>query len=196
MEMAKVTSKGQITIPVSIRRRLNIDEGDKLLFLDSPDGGVIMVNPNMLQGGVPSQSAAKKSAPKSQAKSGEKAAAKKVSKPEQDDTVAAQQAVEPAAQEPVTQESVAMAEPVVVEPIAAQEPVAAQEPIAQEPVQTDATERKTVSKTLADAQVAVSASDTQPQSPEATDSSEKVNPSHGLDLQALLNEIRSIGSNI
>ena len=50
MEMAKVTSKGQITIPVSIRRRLKIKEGDKLLFIDSPDG-VVMVNPDMLHGG-------------------------------------------------------------------------------------------------------------------------------------------------
>jgi AbrB family looped-hinge helix DNA binding protein len=50
MEMAKVTSKGQITIPVSIRRRLSIHEGDKLLFIDRPDG-VVMVNPDMLQGG-------------------------------------------------------------------------------------------------------------------------------------------------
>jgi len=48
--MAKVTSKGQITIPVSIRRRLGINEGDKILFIDSPDG-VVMVNPDMLQGG-------------------------------------------------------------------------------------------------------------------------------------------------
>ena len=50
MEMAKVTSKGQITIPVSIRRRLNISEGDKLLFIDRPEG-VMMVNPDMLSGG-------------------------------------------------------------------------------------------------------------------------------------------------
>ena len=50
MEMAKVTSKGQITIPVSIRRRLSINEGDKLLFIDSPDG-VVMVNPDMLPAG-------------------------------------------------------------------------------------------------------------------------------------------------
>ena len=49
MEMAKVTSKGQITIPVSIRRRLDIKEGDKLLFIDSPDG-VVMVNPDTLPG--------------------------------------------------------------------------------------------------------------------------------------------------
>ena len=50
MEMAKVTSKGQITIPVSIRRRLEINEGDKLLFIDNPDG-VVMVNPNLLPAG-------------------------------------------------------------------------------------------------------------------------------------------------
>ena len=50
MEMAKVTSKGQITIPVSIRRRLDINEGDKLLFIDRPEG-VMMVNPNLLPGG-------------------------------------------------------------------------------------------------------------------------------------------------
>jgi len=50
MDMAKVTSKGQITIPVSIRRKLNINEGDKLLFIDRPDG-VMMVNPDMLPAG-------------------------------------------------------------------------------------------------------------------------------------------------
>lgn len=50
MEMAKVTSKGQITIPVSIRRRLGINEGDKLLFIDRPDG-VVMVNPDMFPAG-------------------------------------------------------------------------------------------------------------------------------------------------
>jgi len=55
MEMAKVTSKGQITIPVSIRRRLCINEGDKILFIDRPDG-VIMVNPDLLQGGKPAES--------------------------------------------------------------------------------------------------------------------------------------------
>ena len=49
MEMAKVTSKGQITIPVSIRRRLQIKEGDNLLFIDRPEG-VIMVNPDTLPG--------------------------------------------------------------------------------------------------------------------------------------------------
>ena len=47
MELAKVTSKGQVTIPVSIRKRLGIKDGDKLMFIDRPDG-VVMVNPTML----------------------------------------------------------------------------------------------------------------------------------------------------
>jgi len=51
MEVAKVTSKGQITIPISIRKRLGINEGDKILFIYKPDG-VMMVNPNSIQGGV------------------------------------------------------------------------------------------------------------------------------------------------
>jgi len=50
MEVAKVTSKGQITIPISIRRKLEINEGDKVLFIYKPEG-VMMVNPNNMQGG-------------------------------------------------------------------------------------------------------------------------------------------------
>jgi len=50
MEVAKVTSKGQITIPISIRRKLEINEGDKVLFIYKPEG-VMMVNPNTMQGG-------------------------------------------------------------------------------------------------------------------------------------------------
>jgi len=47
MELAKVTSKGQVTIPVAIRKRLGIKDGDKLLFIEKPDG-VVMVNPTMM----------------------------------------------------------------------------------------------------------------------------------------------------
>ena len=43
MELAKVTTNGQITIPVDIRRKLNIKDGDKVLFLES-DEGVLMFN--------------------------------------------------------------------------------------------------------------------------------------------------------
>ena len=51
MEVAKITSKGQITIPISIRRRLELSEGDKVLFIYKPEG-VMMVNPNNMQGGA------------------------------------------------------------------------------------------------------------------------------------------------
>jgi len=62
MEMAKVTSKGQITIPISIRRRLGINEGDKLLFINRPEG-VMMVNPDTFQGDVAEYAAAAEAAP-------------------------------------------------------------------------------------------------------------------------------------
>ena len=47
MEIAKVTSNGQITIPSDIRRRLNIKDGDKVLFMESDDG-VLMFNSSMV----------------------------------------------------------------------------------------------------------------------------------------------------
>ena len=47
MELAKVTSKGQVTIPVAIRKRLGIKDGDKLLFIEKPDG-VVMMNTTMM----------------------------------------------------------------------------------------------------------------------------------------------------
>ena len=34
MEMAKISSKGQITIPISIRERLHLKAGDKILILE------------------------------------------------------------------------------------------------------------------------------------------------------------------
>jgi AbrB family looped-hinge helix DNA binding protein len=42
MELAKVTSKGQITIPVEIRRRLGVKTGDKILFVEDGDKVVII----------------------------------------------------------------------------------------------------------------------------------------------------------
>lgn len=43
MELAKVTSKGQITIPIAIRNALGIREGDKILFMEEGDR-VILTN--------------------------------------------------------------------------------------------------------------------------------------------------------
>lgn len=46
MEVAKVTSKGQITIPIDIRRRLGVKEGDKVLFVEE-QGKIVMMNSSM-----------------------------------------------------------------------------------------------------------------------------------------------------
>lgn len=46
MELAKVTSKGQITIPIDIRRKLGVKEGDKILFVEE-QGRIIIVNSSM-----------------------------------------------------------------------------------------------------------------------------------------------------
>ena len=43
MELAKVMAKGQVTIPVNIRRKLNLKEGDKVVFLEK-DGNIVVVN--------------------------------------------------------------------------------------------------------------------------------------------------------
>jgi AbrB family looped-hinge helix DNA binding protein len=37
MEVAKITSKGQITIPVDVRRDMRLKDGDKVIFIN--EGG-------------------------------------------------------------------------------------------------------------------------------------------------------------
>ena len=37
MELAKVTSKGQITIPRDVRKKMNLKTGDKILFFEEND---------------------------------------------------------------------------------------------------------------------------------------------------------------
>ena len=46
MELAKVTSKGQITIPIEIRKKLGIKNGDKILFGEEA-GRIYMMNSSM-----------------------------------------------------------------------------------------------------------------------------------------------------
>ncbi len=43
MELAKITSKGQITIPILIRKKLNLKDGDKVIFIEE-NGRVVMEN--------------------------------------------------------------------------------------------------------------------------------------------------------
>lgn len=47
MDLAKVMSKGQVTIPISVRRKLNLKEGDKLLFIEK-DGNIVIANSAMV----------------------------------------------------------------------------------------------------------------------------------------------------
>lgn len=47
MEIAKITSKGQITIPVDIRRKLGVKEGDKVLFVEEA-GRIYILNSSMV----------------------------------------------------------------------------------------------------------------------------------------------------
>ena len=47
MELAKITLRGQITIPVQIRKRLGVKDGDKVVFLEE-NGRIVMENAAML----------------------------------------------------------------------------------------------------------------------------------------------------
>ena len=44
MNLARVSSNGQITVPVEIRRTLGLKTGDKILFLQNPNGEVVISN--------------------------------------------------------------------------------------------------------------------------------------------------------
>lgn len=47
MELAKITAKGQITIPIAIRRMLKLNDGDKVAFIEK-EGQYVLVNPTTL----------------------------------------------------------------------------------------------------------------------------------------------------
>ena len=44
MNLARVSANGQVTVPVEIRKKLNLKEGDKILFFERSDGEVIINN--------------------------------------------------------------------------------------------------------------------------------------------------------
>jgi len=219
MEMAKVTSKGQITIPVSIRRRLSINEGDKLLFIDRPEG-VVMVNPDMLPGAASDNKAPKqiKKAPRTdKAASANTADARE---PELGPTAAASvteinpkspplvinagtevqasnETHSPAVAVQATQAQVQP--PLVMQPQPV--PEAANEQITQtQPAPGVANEQVTQPQPVPEAaNEQVTQPQPAPEAAEAVNEKDAAKPApqqHGLDLHALLNEIRSIGSNI
>ena len=47
MEVARITTKGQITIPIEIRKKLNLKEGDKIIFFEQ-DGRIYFENAALL----------------------------------------------------------------------------------------------------------------------------------------------------
>jgi len=47
MDVAKISIKGQITIPIEIRRKLGLKEGDKVVFVEQ-NNNVILLNSNKL----------------------------------------------------------------------------------------------------------------------------------------------------
>jgi antitoxin PrlF len=44
MNLAKISANGQITVPVEIRRLLGLKSGDKILFIQKPNGEIIIDN--------------------------------------------------------------------------------------------------------------------------------------------------------
>ena len=48
MNLAKVSANGQVTVPIEIRKRLNIKEGDKILFLEHPNGEIVIQNSSLV----------------------------------------------------------------------------------------------------------------------------------------------------
>lgn len=44
MNLAKVSANGQITVPIEIRKSLNLKAGDKILFYQKPNGEVVVSN--------------------------------------------------------------------------------------------------------------------------------------------------------
>jgi transcriptional regulator, AbrB family len=60
MELAKVLPKGQITIPVAIRKKLDLREGDKILFIEDGEGFRMLKESTVSfgkEGGVPVEKA-------------------------------------------------------------------------------------------------------------------------------------------
>ena len=48
MNLARVSTNGQITVPVEIRRLLKLKEGDKILFMKNDNGEVVVNNSSLL----------------------------------------------------------------------------------------------------------------------------------------------------
>lgn len=48
VEMSRISSKGQVTIPKAIRQKLNLSEGDSDAFIEKDNGKVVIVKASIL----------------------------------------------------------------------------------------------------------------------------------------------------
>lgn len=48
IDVAKMTSKGQVTIPVELRNYLGLKEGEKVAFIQGEDGNIYIANASKL----------------------------------------------------------------------------------------------------------------------------------------------------
>ena len=48
VETATISSKGQVTIPLSFRKKLGLEEGSKVAFIEGEDGNVYVLNASLL----------------------------------------------------------------------------------------------------------------------------------------------------
>jgi len=44
MNLAKLSIRGQVVVPVEIKKKLNLKAGDKILFLERGDGEIVISN--------------------------------------------------------------------------------------------------------------------------------------------------------
>ena len=47
MNLAKISTNGQVTIPIEVRRSLNLNTGDKLIFVYNKKGEVVLQKLNV-----------------------------------------------------------------------------------------------------------------------------------------------------
>ncbi len=47
MNLAKISTNGQITIPIEIRRKLKLESGDKILFIERNNGEIVLSNASL-----------------------------------------------------------------------------------------------------------------------------------------------------
>ena len=48
IEVTKISSKGQVTIPIEFRKLLNLTEGSKVAFVSDEDGRILVVKSSYL----------------------------------------------------------------------------------------------------------------------------------------------------